>query len=91
MDPERYANWRQLYRQALFEPDLGKLSMRIEQAHDAIHWRRLQLWHSGGVDVRERSELDAVSYFLGLLGNLSGKNHGSEPAPVVRSREVKAS
>ena len=91
MDPERYANWRQLYREALFEPDPGKLSMRIEQAHDAIRWRRLELWHCGGADVRERSELDATSYFLGLLGNLSGKNHGSELASVVRSREAKAS
>jgi hypothetical protein len=90
MDPERYPKWRQLYREAVFEPDPGKLAIRIAQAHDAIHYRRLELWHSGGADVRERGELDVASYCLGLLGNFSGKIHGSEPAAVVRSLDPKA-
>jgi hypothetical protein len=83
MDTEKYSGWRRLYRDALFEPDPVKLSRRIEKAYEAIRRRRCQLWESGATGVRERSELDAASYFLALLGSLAAKSDRPEQLPYT--------
>ncbi|HEX6805491.1 MAG TPA: hypothetical protein VF133_17555 [Terriglobales bacterium] len=79
MGTEKYSGWRRLYRDALLEPDPVKLSQRIEEAYEAIRGRRCQLWESGATGVRERSELDAASYFLALLGSIAAKSDRPEP------------
>ena len=70
---EMNADWRDLYRQALFERDSEKLELRIEAANRAIRSRVCEIWHLGSTDARERSQLDAASYFLGLLRTIAGK------------------
>ena len=67
------ADWRELYREALFEADRDKVPVRIDVASQAIRCRLCELWQLGPTDIRERSELDAAAYFLGLLRSMSGK------------------
>lgn len=73
MEPLRNTNWQQLYRLAVFEPDLQKLPTRIDDAHKAIRWRICELWDLGTMDTCERSRLDAALYFLGLLRMIAAK------------------
>jgi hypothetical protein len=47
--------------------------MRIEAANQAIRFRVCEMWQLGPTDARERSQLDAASYFLGLLRTIAGK------------------
>jgi hypothetical protein len=70
---EMTADWRELYREALFEADCDKVLVRIDVANQAIRCRLFELWQLGPADVRERSELDAAAYFLGLLRSMSGR------------------
>jgi hypothetical protein len=76
---EMNADWRDLYRQAVFEFDSEKFEMRIEAANQAIRCRVCAMWQLGPVDARERSQLDAASYFLGLL-RMAGKKKPSSTA-----------
>ena len=81
------ADWRDLYREALFEPDLEKLPMRVDAANQAIRSRVCEIWQLGPDDAEERSQLDAASYFLGLLltiavnKKVSGRSRGAVFAP----------
>jgi len=63
-------NWPQLYREALLEPDPMKASVRIEEAHKAIHRRALELWYDGSAKTpktKEQRDLTAALHFLSLL------------------------
>lgn len=72
-EAERTTDWRELYKQAVLEPDPEQLAMRIDKAHKAIRWRISELWHVGAADTSERSQLDAASYFLALLRTIAGR------------------
>jgi hypothetical protein len=73
MDVEKRADWREMYNLALFETDPAMLPIRIDDARSAIHSRTFELWGLGTADSGERSQLDAASYFLGLLRAIAMK------------------
>jgi hypothetical protein len=75
MDALRNTNWQQLYRLAVFESDPEKLAMRIEDASKGIRWRICELWDLGTIDSCERTQLDAATYFLGLLRMIAAKKY----------------
>ena len=66
--------WGELYRRALFEEDRNKLPLSLERAHQAVQQRVRELWYSPtdgqNVTDKERCELDAAAYYLGLLRSL---------------------
>lgn len=70
-------HWAELYRRALFEEDRDKLPVLLQQAHQAVQQRVRELWESPtrGQDVtdKERHELHAAAYYLGLLQSLETK------------------
>lgn len=70
-------DWREQYRQALFEADPQRVLTRIEEAHQAIRFRICELWDSDAADIRERSELDSAAYFLGLLRTIAANKEKS--------------
>lgn len=82
MNHQESAEWREMYKLALFEPDPEKLAMRIENAREAIRWRICELWDLGTTDTKERSQLDAATYFLGLLHSINARK---TPATVPYS------
>lgn len=67
-------HWEELYRRALFEEDRDKLPSLLEQAHRAVQNRVRELWYSPAhgpkTSERERRELHAADYYLGLLRSL---------------------
>jgi hypothetical protein len=78
MDDARNTDWRERYRQALFESDPDILPMRLDEAHKAIRWRICELWDIGAADNSELSHLDSAAYFLGLLRTIAEKKQKSE-------------
>lgn len=60
-------NWLALYREAILEPDRKKVKARIAQAQGAIRLRSREMWYAGAVETNERRQMDAASYFLGVL------------------------
>ena len=74
IEVEQNDNWTELYRRALFEEDRDKLPALLEQAHQAVQARVRELWYSPtewqNVCEKERRELDAAAYYLGLLKSL---------------------
>jgi hypothetical protein len=63
-------DWPQLYREALLESDPMKASVRIEEAHKAIHRRARELWYEGSPktpQTKEQRDLTAALHFLSLL------------------------
>lgn len=70
-------NWSELYRRALFEEDRDKLPVLLEQAHQAVQARVRELWYSPAEchssPDKERRELDAAAYYLGLLKSLEAR------------------
>jgi hypothetical protein len=66
--------WGELYRRALFEEDRNKLHLSLERAHQAVQQRVRELWYSPtdgqNVTDKERCELDAAAYYIGLLRSL---------------------
>ena len=70
-------NWTELYRRALFEEDHDKLPALLEQAHQAVQARVRELWYSPAecqnMCEKERRELDAAAYYLGLLKSLEAR------------------
>jgi hypothetical protein len=75
-------NWTELYRRALFEEDRDKLPALLEQAHQAVQARVRELWYSPmefqSISDKERRELDAAAYFLGLLQSLEGRKSSGD-------------
>jgi hypothetical protein len=63
--PTRTERWKELYRAALFEPDRGKCSERIEKAERALALRARELFHSASENLPERQVVDATMYALG--------------------------
>jgi len=78
MDDSRNADWRERYRQALFESDPELLPMRLDEANKAIRWRICELWNVGVAGNSELSHLDSAAYFLGLLRNITQKKQKRE-------------
>ena len=71
------AHWSELYRKALFEEDRSKLPSLLEQADRAVQQRIRELWYSRApaqkLLEKERRELDAAAYYLGLLRSLQAR------------------
>jgi hypothetical protein len=74
---DKKEHWGELYRRALFEEDRNKLPLSLEQAHQAVQQRVRELWYSPTdnqiVTDKERRELDAAAYYLGLLRSLEAR------------------
>jgi hypothetical protein len=64
-------DWREQYRQVLFEADPEKLQMGIEVANQAIQGRICELWDVQPADICELTQLAYASYFLGLLTSIA--------------------
>jgi len=60
-------SWRKLYREALTEADPTRVPALIDEASKAIQYRALELWYANSPETKERHDLDAALYFLGLL------------------------
>ena len=60
-------NWLALYREAVLETDRKKVKTRVAQAQAAIRLRARELWYAGAIETTERRQMDAASYFLGVL------------------------
>lgn len=60
-------NWPELYQEALLESDPMKVPARIEEAHQAIHRRALELWYADSPNTKEQRELNTALHFLDLL------------------------
>jgi hypothetical protein len=82
MKASMHADWRDLYRAALFEPDKSKTPIRIADAEKKITDRARELSYSGDHGDLERSELNVASYALVALrswlewnGNQSDTSH----------------
>lgn len=71
-------DWREHYRQALFEADPNKLQMAIKAAHWAVQQRICALWDVQPADIRELTQLAYASYFLGLLSTITDQNQKPE-------------
>lgn len=72
--------WPELYRQALLEPDSGRMLARVDEASEAIRCRSRELWYAGSPETKERHSLDSALYFLGLLRTIGtdGLKHRPE-------------
>jgi hypothetical protein len=74
---DKKEHWGELYRRALFERDRNKLPLSLEQAQQAVQLRVRELWYSPtdnqNVIDKERRELDAAAYYLGLLRSLEAR------------------
>lgn len=77
IDTKEKENWTDLYRRALCEEDGDKLPELVEQAHRAVQARVRGWWYSLSdcppVSDKERRELDAAEYYLGLLASLQAR------------------
>lgn len=60
-------DWHDLYREALLESDPARVPALIDEAYKAVQRRALELWNTCSPETKERHELDAALYFLGLL------------------------
>jgi hypothetical protein len=69
-------HWAKLYRRALFEGDHNKLPLMLEQAHHAVQRRvrELRCSPTQGQNEKERHDLDAAVYYLGLLRSLEAQH-----------------
>jgi len=61
------SDWQAIYQEALLESDPTRVPRLIEQAHKAVLGRSFELRFAGVTETKERHELDAALYFLGLL------------------------
>jgi hypothetical protein len=84
---EKNEHWADLYRQALFEEDNNKLPQMLERAHQAVQQRAHELWcEPAGQQAtsKERRELDAALYFLGLLRKMEQEGSIQERSAGTR-------
>lgn len=61
------ANWRDLYRAALFETDRRRVVERITEAESAIMARMKELFLTGGDHIDEDQIMDDALYALRAL------------------------
>ena len=84
---DKNEHWGELYRRALFEEDRNKLPLSLEQAHQAVQQRILELWYSPtrgqNVSHKERSELHTAAYYLDLLRSLESRKTFGEDQIVT--------
>jgi hypothetical protein len=64
------ANWHDLYRAALFEPDPAKLLQCIAAAEQALVARARELFQISGDHIDEEHAMDDAMYALHALRNL---------------------
>jgi hypothetical protein len=64
---EKDTDWREHYREVLFQPDPEKLPMAIEVALQAVQRRTAALWDVQPPDRGELTQLAYALYILGLL------------------------
>jgi hypothetical protein len=69
--------WLLLYKQAVLEPDPGKMERRIAQAQHAIRERARELWYSDSLETTERRELQTALRFLRLLLTIGKRSETS--------------
>jgi len=65
-------DWKEFYKAALFEDDTTKLLHRLSKAATALTARALELFDTGGGQIREQKALDNAWYFLRLLRKIEG-------------------
>jgi hypothetical protein len=62
-------NWRELYKAALFETDMSKLPLRIEEARRALVFRSRELFATSPNYDDESEAIDNTLYALQALEN----------------------
>lgn len=62
-------NWRELYQAALFETDMSKLPLRIEEARRALVFRARELFATSRNYDDEREAIENTLYALQALEN----------------------
>ncbi len=87
MNNDTSTDWRQLYREALFEPEPEKLLARIAEAYYAMQCRARELWYEGSSNGKERAQMDAACGFLELLEMMAGEKAREHTQRIV-AREL---
>jgi hypothetical protein len=59
--------WKELYKDALFETDESRMSERIAHAEWALALRARELFHAGREHLQERQAVEAAIYVLHFL------------------------
>jgi hypothetical protein len=72
-------DWHDLYREALLESDPARMPVLIEEAYKAVQRRTRELWYACSPETKERHELDAALYFLGLLRTVGPSETKASP------------
>jgi hypothetical protein len=78
MNVDKSTDWRQLYKEALLEPNPEKLLARIAEAHYAMQCRARELWYEGSSvtseqyqsATSEQYQMDTACEFLELLATM---------------------
>jgi hypothetical protein len=82
-------DWNEFYKAALFEDDTTKLLHRISEAEKALTARALELFDTGGEQIREQKALDNAWYFLRLLRKIEGgANSPCEPLRPLHANQL---
>jgi len=71
---ETSANWRGLYKAALFETDTSKIPSRIEKARSALVFRSRELFETSPNYDGETEDIEAALYALQALENCLRSN-----------------
>jgi hypothetical protein len=82
-EAEKGTVWRDLYRQAVLEPNPEKLAIRIDKAHKAIQWRICKLWHVGAADTNEAKPTGCGLAFLGVASGDCGDKAATQEFAVL--------
>jgi hypothetical protein len=78
-------NWRELYKAAVFETDISKLPLRIEEARRALVFRSRELFATSPDYDDESEAIDMTSYALQAQENcvkLNTKDRRHAPRTV---------
>ena len=76
--------WRDLYREAVMEPDPEKMRTRIAMAYQAIRRRSAQVQRDQSVQSEEKAQLDCAAYFLHLLRGVT-EHKAREPRHEIEA------
>jgi hypothetical protein len=80
---EKDSDWREHYREVLFQADPEKLQMAIGAAHGAVQRRICALSDVQPPDTGELTQLAYASHILGLLSMLT--EHKQKPNAAIGS------